>query len=245
LTDAPRNPVIVRTTRPEDVPAIIDLCRRVYPESPPWSEAQLESHLRVFPEGQFVAVRSGTERVVGMAASLIVSWDDYEMTGTWRDFTDAGMFTNHDPGNGRTLYGAEIMVDPASQGRGVGRRIYDARRDLARRLRLLRIRAGARLRSYGQYADRMSADEYVEKVVRHEIRDLTLTFQLRRGFHVLAVISGYLRHDPESLGYAAVIEWINREVATRRDWAARPRRFEPPPRPRPNAHDKKPPDRSS
>jgi hypothetical protein len=26
---------------------------------------------------------------------------------------------------------------------------------------------------------------------------------------VLAVVSGYLRHDPESLGFAAVIEWLN------------------------------------
>jgi ribosomal protein S18 acetylase RimI-like enzyme len=227
LIDNTTAPVNVRNTRREDIPAIIDLCRRVYPDSPPWNETQLASHLKMFPEGQFVAVRSSTGRLVGMAASLIVSWDDYHLGTSWRDFTDYGMFTNHDPENGRTLYGAEIMVDPAAQGRGVGRRIYDARRDLARRLRLRRIRAGARLRGYGRYADRMSAEEYVQRVVRHEIRDPTLTFQLRRGFHVLAVIPEYLHHDPESRGYAAVIEWINREVATRRDWAERPHRFEP------------------
>jgi hypothetical protein len=32
---------------------------------------------------------------------------------------------------------------------------------------------------------------------------------------VIGVISGYLRHDPESLGYAAVIEWVNHDVARR------------------------------
>lgn len=50
-----------------------------------------------------------------MSASLIVLWDDYELTTSWRDFTDAGMFTNHDAVNGRTLDGAEIMVAPAAQ----------------------------------------------------------------------------------------------------------------------------------
>jgi hypothetical protein len=48
--------------------------------------------------------------------------------------------------------------------------------------------------------------------VQGELSDPTLSFQLRRGFRVLATVSGYLRHDPESLGYAAVIEWLNPEV---------------------------------
>jgi hypothetical protein len=29
---------------------------------------------------------------------------------------------------------------------------------------------------------------------------------------VIGVVSNYLRHDPESLGYAAVIEWLNAAV---------------------------------
>jgi ribosomal protein S18 acetylase RimI-like enzyme len=214
--------IYVRNTRPEDFPAIVELCRRVYPETLPWGEEQLASHLQVFPEGQLVAVERapgsgggpgdapGEERLVGMAASLILSWDDYEIGDTWRDFTDHGMFTNHDP-QGRTLYGAEVMVDPRTQGQGVGSKIYDARRELVQRLGLRRIRAGARLRGYRRYADRMSAREYVERVVAGEIRDATLTFQLNRGFRVLKVVSGYLKGDPASQGWAAVIEWLNPE----------------------------------
>jgi hypothetical protein len=30
------------------------------------------------------------------------------------------MFTDHDPVQGRTLYGAELIVDPALQGHGIG-----------------------------------------------------------------------------------------------------------------------------
>lgn len=218
--------IVIRNTRPEDFSGIMEISRQVYPTAPPWMPLQLESHLRVFPEGQFVAVESESQRVVGMAASLIVLWDDYDMQANWRDFTDRGMFTNHDPEHGRTLYGAEVMVRPGMQRRRVGTRLYKARRNLVQQLKLLRIRAGARLRGYHRHAKKMNAEEYVIRVLRGELRDATLTFQIKQGFHVLGVVSEYLQHDPESLGYAAVIEWINPLVATPADYAGRDPRFQ-------------------
>lgn len=220
--DRPR--VLVRTTTPEDFAGITALCRAVYPESPPWQEAQLESHQRVFPAGQFVALDRATGRVAGMAASLVVHWADYRMDGSWRDFTDRGYFTNHDPA-GRTLYGAEVLVDPAVQRLGIGSRLYAARFDLVRRLGLRRIRAAARLRGYHRHAARLDAADYVIRVLRGELRDPTLSFQLRHGFEVIAVVSGYLRHDPESLGHAAVIEWLNPAVTSPDAGADRDPRF--------------------
>jgi len=219
------HPITVRPTRHEDFPGIFALCQQVYPGFIPWTEEYLASHLRVFPEGQLVALEQGTGRVVGMAASLIVSWDDYELQAKWGHFTADGMFTNHDPAHGRTLYGAEVMVWPGLQNRGVGSGLYRARRELVERLGLLRIRAGARLRGYHRHAAKMSAEEYVLRVLRKELRDPTLSFQLRRGFRVLAVVSGYLHHDPESLGHAAVIEWINRKEARPEDYAGQDPRF--------------------
>jgi len=219
----------VRNTRSGDFPAIIDLCRAVYPKSLPWKVEQLASHLRQFPEGQFVAIHGPDARVVGMAASLVVLWDDYEMSSSWRDFTDHGMFTNHDPVRGRTLYAAEVMVDPSVQGMGVGTLIYEARRDLAMRLGLLRIRAGARLRGYHRYAGTMTAEEYAKKVSKGEVFDPTVSFQIKRGFRVLVVVPDYLHNDPESLGHAAVIEWLNPEVAGPREIADRDSRFGPTP----------------
>jgi len=207
----------IRNTTAADFSQIVEMCREVYPQAPPWSDRQLQSHLQVFPEGQFVAERLPGGRVVGMAASLILLWDDYDVAAAWRDVTAGGMFTNHDPVRGRTLYGAEVMVRPEAQGKGVGKRIYAARRELVRRLCLPRIRAGARLRDYHGFADRMTAKEYVRRVVRGELADRTLTFQLRQGFRVLAVVERYLLNDPESLGYAAIIEWINEEAATLED----------------------------
>jgi len=212
--------IAVRNTRPGDIDGIIETCLETYPGSVPWSRAQLESHLRLFPEGQLVAVDDGN-RVVGMAASLIILWNDYDIEDNWRDFTDHGMFTNHDPDNGRTLYGAEVMVRPSMQGHGIGKMLYQGRREIVRKLGLLRIRAGARLRGYCTYATEMSAEQYVTEVVHRKIFDPTLSFQLRQGFHVLAIVHSYLRNDPESLGWAAVIEWLNEDVATEADYQHR------------------------
>ena len=209
----------VRQRRPEDTPQVIEMFRAIYPGSPSWRPEQLASHLEVFPEGQLVA--EVDDRVVGMAASLIVLWDDYSMETSWRDFTDHGMFRNHDPERGHTLYGAEIMVHPAFQGHGIGKRLYEARRELVGRLGLLRIRAGARLAGYHRHADRLSPEDYTRRVVAGELTDPTLSFQLARGFAVIGVARDYLRHDPESLGHAAVIEWLNPKVATPADYAAR------------------------
>ena len=220
--------VYVRNTEERDFDGIIRLTRRVYPDSVPWSPDQLASHLRVFPEGQWVALRDGHEGIAGMSASLIVKWDDYESTASWRDFTASGMFTNHDPAHGRTLYGAEVMVDPAIQRSGVGAALYRARRELTVRLGLRRIRAAARLRGYHRHASRMSAEEYVQGVIQGRIKGPTLSFQLREGFDVIGVVPNYLRSDPESLGFAALIEWLNPALASEADLGSRDPRFRRP-----------------
>jgi GNAT superfamily N-acetyltransferase len=204
----------IRQTEPKYFEQITKLCSKVYPETPPWNETQLQSHYKIFPEGQLLAINEDTKAILGYAASLIIDWDDYDMDTSWLDFTDKGMFTNHNK-YGHTLYGAEIMVDPDLQGKGVGSLLYKARFSLVHRLKLLRIRAGARLRGYQTYAKEMTPEEYVVNVVNKKIYDPTLSFQIKREFKVLGVTSKYLRFDPESMGYAAIIEWLNPEVATK------------------------------
>lgn len=211
---------MVRPTTPDDFQNIRALCRRVYPHDEPWEMKHLESHFDMFPEGQLVAVNESTHDIVGMAASLIVAWDDYDWQDTYLDFTDNYMFTNHDP-QGRTLYGAEVMVAPESQGQGVGKSLYKARREICHTLKLRRIRAGARLSGYHHYAKEMPPLEYTLRVINGELTDPTLTFQIKQGFRVFNLVQGYFEHDPQSLGHAALIEWINHRVASKKDYQKR------------------------
>lgn len=202
------SPVFIRNTRIEDAPFIERISQRIYVHDLPWTPPYIASHLKHFPEGQLVAVERATGRVVGMAASLIISWEEYDHLDGYNDFTDAGWFTNHDP-SGKTLYGAEVMVDPDFRRRGIGAQLYAARRRLVEDLGLKRIRAGARLPGYHQHAGTMSARAYVDRVVAGELHDPTLTFQLRQGFRVLALVPDYYTVDPKSREYAALIEWLN------------------------------------
>lgn len=216
--------ILVRHTTPSDFPGIRALGEVVYPHDAGYTDDYLQRQLDAFPEGQFVAVEIDTQRVVGMASTLIVSWEDYEFSASWTEITGGGYLTTHDP-TGRTLYAADVMVHPDFQGRGVGRQIYAVRRELATRLKMIRIRAGARLAGYQAYAGRMSPEDYTLKVVNGELRDPTLSFQLARGFHVIGVVRDYLDDDPESQNHAAFIEWINHRVAKPKHYRARDPRF--------------------
>jgi hypothetical protein len=97
---------IVRNTLPEDIPKIVHLQKESFPYLARygniWHPEELESHVRIFPQGQFVAVEpDGT--VVGSASSLIVTLNPKYAEHTWTEITGNGMFTNHNP-NGDSLY---------------------------------------------------------------------------------------------------------------------------------------------
>ncbi len=213
-----RQPYEILHPRPEHFDAIQELCRKVYPFSKPWSTEQLESHRSYFPGGQLIVIDTNTKKVVGLAFSLIISWDDYSPQDNWTDFTSGGFFHNHNPQKGKTLYGAEVMVDPELRGLGIGKMLYRGRQDIVRKYGLKRIRAGARLRGYGKFQDKLTPYEYVVQVVAKKIFDPTLSFQLGQSFTVIDVAKNYLYNDPESLGHAAVIEWLNPDVATAKDF---------------------------
>jgi GNAT superfamily N-acetyltransferase len=198
----------VRTTVPADFERIARLSRKVYPTHPIWTTAQLQSHIERFPEGQIVVEDLDADALVGMSASLIVKWDDYDLDDNYLTFTGDFFFTNHDP-TGKTLYGAEVMVDPDYRGEGIGSLIYEARRQVVRDHNLHRIRAGARIPGYHLYADSMPVEEYVRRVERGELNDPTLSFQLSQGFRILRPIPNYYRSDPECRNYGVLIEWLN------------------------------------
>lgn len=199
--------VSIRHTRASDIPDLIALQKRSYPpEMPPWSRTHFRQQLDAFPQGQIVAEFDG--RVVGCASSLIVLWDDWCDSHTWKDITAAGSFDNHNP-QGKTLYGAEVFVDPDLRGKRIGHALYEGRRRLCRVMNLKRIIACGRLPGYHEHATEMSAEDYAKRVVWGDFRDPVLGFQLHEGFHYCGVIEAYLPEDRESCGNASLIVWLD------------------------------------
>ncbi len=202
--------LVVRQLRKTDLKAIQDIQRKSFPMIEAWTREQLESQLLIFPEGQLGVEIDGL--LVATSSSLIVDEEDFGAYHTFDEVSDKGFIRNHDP-EGDTLYGIDIAVDPKHRGVHLTRRIYEARKELARQRNLRAILIAGRIPGYAKQADKMAAEEYVRRVVRKDLkdRDPVLTAQLGQGFSVRAVLRDYLPSDTESLGYAVFMEWLNPE----------------------------------
>ncbi len=198
--------LVVRPQTLDDFDALIAMQVRCFPGMSPWKREQIESQLRLFPEGQLCIEVEG--RLVASSSSLIVDFAEHEDWHEWKEIADNGYITNHTP-DGDTLYGIEIMVDPEFRGLRLSRRLYEARKRLARERNLQRIIIGGRIPGYHQHADAMSASEYAEAVIRKSLYDPVLTAQLANGFSLKRLIPGYMPADKASRGYATFLEWSN------------------------------------
>ncbi len=192
-----------------DIDPVIDICRTVYPNDAPYTPHELADHHRVFPQGQFVAEHEESLAVAGAHFTLRLRLRDFRIDDPWDVLTAHGTFLDHDPVNGHTLYGADIMVHPRHQHHGLAHGLTDATRDLVRRESLWRMVAGSRLPGYSRHRDELDPASYVKAVERGELIDPVLTAHLKDGWTVVRPIHGYLPHDEESAGWAAVIQWIN------------------------------------
>ncbi|HXY79293.1 MAG TPA: GNAT family N-acetyltransferase, partial [Candidatus Bathyarchaeia archaeon] len=212
MSDGARIPsVTIRQMSKSDIDAVVSLQRRIYPEDLCWSEEELLRHIQAFPEGQLVAIDS-SDRIVGSASSLIIDWDDYAESAQWSAITGGGTFSTHNP-LGKTLYGADMCVDPLARRLGIGTLFYEARKRMVRERSLKRLLTGGRIPGYAQVSQEMTPEEYVEDVVAGRRTDPTLSFQLANGLVVLDVVPEYLE-DRESRHFATLLEWLNPAYVT-------------------------------
>src|SRR5690606_12453929 len=140
-----------------------------------WSLSAIENLITRFPEGQIVVKVNG--KVVGCALSIVVRYSKYGDNHTYKQITGNYTFSTHDA-EGDTLYGIEIFIHPEHRGLRLGRRLYDARKELCEELNLKAIVFGGRIPEYHKHADSISPKEYIQKVKRKDIYDPVLSFQL-------------------------------------------------------------------
>ena len=207
--------VEVRVAAQADIPALLDLqfvCYPVLSTIAVWREEHLQAHQRNFPEGQFVAVDG--RKIVGLCSTFRVASRIALRPHSFREITGHGTFDTHDP-RGNALYGAEIMVHPDYRRLGIASRFYQARFDLARRLRLRYFVAAGRLPGYRHHAEKLTVKQYVRAVANGTLSDRVLSAQIKNGLHVVDVIPTYL-NDPKSHGYASLLMWENPDFSRRK-----------------------------
>ena len=202
--------LFVRRMKIEDYDALVEMQHKCFANMEPWGRDQVQSQLKLFPEGQLVI--QCDNKIVASSSCLML---DYEDQGDWHDWkktADSGYIRNHRP-KGDTLYGIEMMVDPEFRGLRLSRRLYDARKELCRAKNVERMIIGGRIPGYHKYADSMKASDYIDAVVSKSLFDPVLTAQISNGFSLQGLLKNYLPSDTESCGYATYLEWRNLDYA--------------------------------
>ena len=171
-----------------------------------WRENHIEKLLSIFPEGQLVILVD--DKVVGSALSLIVDETLVDKNHNYSEITGNYTFSTHNT-KGDILYGIDVFIHPSYRGLRLGRRLYDARKELCEQLNLKAIVFAGRIPNYGQHAETLTPKNYIEKVKRKELHDPVLSFQLSNDFHVIRVMKNYLKGDTDSKEFAVLLEWNN------------------------------------
>lgn len=122
-------------------------------DEPYWSEKDIERLLKIFPEGQLVVIVDG--KVVGSALSLIVDYKKAVSNHTYEKITGKYTFNTHSY-KGDVLYGIDVFIDPEYRGLRLGRRLYDARKELCEQLNLKSIVFAGRIPNYTEHAEEYS-----------------------------------------------------------------------------------------
>jgi len=193
----------------EDFQQLLTAMKAAYPRwsGNYWSPETIQKLINKFPEGQIVIKADGV--VVGCALSIIVNYNKFGDSHTYTQITGNYTFNTHDPLKGDVLYGIEIFIHPDYRGLRLGRRLYDARKELCEQLNLKAIVFGGRIPEFHKYADTITPKEYIQKVKQKEIYDPVLSFQLANDFHVKKVLKNYLPEDSQSKEFATLLQWDN------------------------------------
>ncbi len=168
-------------------------------------EQGFRANAKIFPEGFFVCLDG--DRVIGQGGGIFLDFDFEHPQHTIVEITGEHQCGNHDP-DGDWYYGTDIVVHPEHRRRGIGRKLYELRKDLVRRHGKRGIIAGGHIPGFARHKHEMSAADYVARVASGKLYDATLTFQLENGFEVRGALENYIQ-DEDTDGWSALIVWEN------------------------------------
>lgn len=199
--------IVIMSTLAKHAEQLEELQKLVFPTLAKESLMRREhylNHIRIFPEGQFVAVKG--DQVIGMTTTI-----RYELhlndRHTFNEVLDHGFLNTHQP-EGMWLYGMDIGTHPDFRGKGVANHLYEARQETVYKLGLKGQYTYGMLSGYGAYKHTLSPEAYYQEVVTKRIKDPTVSRQMKYGFKPYGLIPGYV-DDPVCDGYCAMLIRIN------------------------------------
>lgn len=206
---------VIRNYKEADFPGLIRIQQESFPPPFPedlwWNEEQLRQHVTLFPEGALCIEIEG--ELAGSMTGLIVEFDPKHPDHTWAEITDNGYIRNHNP-HGDTLYVVDISVRPSYRKLGLGKWLMFAMYDVVIHKRLKRLLGGGRMSGYHLVQNEMTAEQYLDAILKGKRKDPVITFMLRCGRSPLKVVANYLE-DEESGNYGVLMEWKNPFFHTR------------------------------
>lgn len=166
--------VELRNLALEDYKQLKNSMVEAYPEmaNSYWRSSDIKKLLSIFPEGQLVILVDGV--VVGSALSLIVDEKLVDKRHNYKQIIGDYTFSTHNP-NGEILYGIDVFIHPNYRGLRLGRRLYDARKELCEQLNLKAIVFAGRIPNYNQYAKKLSPKTISKRL---KIRNCTILYFL-------------------------------------------------------------------
>ncbi|MEW9668571.1 GNAT family N-acetyltransferase [Ammoniphilus sp. 3BR4] len=202
-------PAVIRNYEEKDFAGLIRIQQESFPPPFPselwWNTEQLRNHVTLFPQGALCMEVDG--EIAGSMTGLLVDFDPDYPDHAWEEITDNGYIRNHRP-DGDTLYVVDISVRPSFRKLGLGKWLMFSMYDVVIHNGLERLLGGGRMPGYYKKAGEMTAEQYLDAVVKGDLKDPVITFLLRCGRTPVKVVTNYLE-DEESCNFGTLMEWKN------------------------------------
>lgn len=113
-----------------------------------WPRMTIMDLIHQFPDGQVCIEDNG--KIIGAALTIKVDYNRFSSSHTYDEIINGHNVVQHN-GNGDALYGLDVFVHPDYRGLRLGRRLYEARREMCFSHNLKAILAGGRIPGYKKW----------------------------------------------------------------------------------------------
>src|SRR5258708_34587715 len=191
---------------------VVDVEKRTWPDELQASREKFASRIKVFDEGFIVARANG--RALGVSTAQINFYDPSK-SPTWDELTDSGFLIKSHNKDGDALYVASVGVAADSQGIGIGGKLVESQKELAKKLGLKYLFLGARIPDFDAYCkenEEVSAEEYLAlKNEKGEPVDPEIRFYSRQGLNPTKLIPNS-EPDDQKRGYGVNMDWEDNKL---------------------------------